>query len=231
MVLLSNARKNLDLLTKKKLLRELLCKYLSGKCKQIEERKTAQCNLLTLLNATSKAPKFFGRDLPNILICAALVLLFIGSLCVALKVGCLSWEKAGRSAQSYGFKDLGTIGPFDEGMAELAIGSTGSAVQDMRNNFVNFAKDKRAGSIAVFVVGSADKRDLKEGLKKTYGGNEGLARARSEYVIAQLRSTTTGAEATFIPLMTGPAWHGPIADPKTAEDRVVKMYVVWGSSE
>jgi hypothetical protein len=83
--------------------------------------------------------------------------------------------------------------------------------------------------MAMFVVGSTDRRNLKEKLELTYGGNAGLARGRSEYIAEKIGKRLPGVKV--LSLITGSSWHGLGNDPKKEEemarDRSVTVYGLW----
>jgi hypothetical protein len=124
-----------------------------------------------------------------------------------------------------GFDTIGEIGPFVPGETILSknadLGKLLTGVD--QKNIEHCGKP-----IAIFLIGSTDRRVLEGKLKSAYGGNAGLARARADYIKNKL-SPAEGVK--FVSLISGPAWHGLENDPgneeQMARDRSVSVYGLW----
>jgi hypothetical protein len=137
---------------------------------------------------------------------------------------------------SYAYSAIGPIGPFEIGTFDSLEGSTkytnvceygslSAAIDMMRKS------EKEKQLVSLFLIGSADKFSLHNRLKQIYGSNEGLARARAEWVETQLiRCQVLQKDKTpaLITITTGPAVSGDSKNQRdTAADRTVMIYAWW----
>jgi hypothetical protein len=86
------------------------------------------------------------------------------------------------------------------------------------------AKDKRLRLLVV--IGSADKFELTQPLKRIYGSNDGLAQGRADQILSCL-SKNVVSEASLTSIR-GPSVHGSSASKAaTGKDRSVEVYGSW----
>ncbi len=80
-------------------------------------------------------------------------------------------------------------------------------------------------------IGSSDKIGLRPAFSRDYGSNEGLARARADWVrtrVLQLMQFRADEMPKTLILTVGPAEHGPALSKKEMEDdRSVAVFAVW----
>jgi hypothetical protein len=128
-----------------------------------------------------------------------------------------------------GFDAVGEIGPFVPGESILSknvdLGKLLTGV-DQKNT------EHCGKPIAIFLVGSTDRRVLEGKQKSAYGGNSGLARARADHIGNVIKGRLSFDERVkFVSLISGPAWHGLENDPgneeQMARDRSVSVYGIW----
>lgn len=128
------------------------------------------------------------------------------------------------------WQPVGCVGPFVTGSADhleardAAAGDCG-APRQIAETLQHFCGAPAECSIVL--VGSADKAPLRGLLEQDFGGNEGLARARAEWVLDQLSAATGARRAKFLVLTAGPSAHGAgIADIDLRRDRSVAVLAV-----
>lgn len=128
-----------------------------------------------------------------------------------------------------GFDAIGEIGPFVPGETILSknadLGKLLTGVD--KKNIEHCGKP-----IAIFLVGSTDRRILEGKRKSAYGGNSGLARSRADQIGNVIKGRLSSDEGVkFVSLISGPAWHGLENDPaneeQMARDRSVSVYGLW----
>lgn len=123
---------------------------------------------------------------------------------------------------------LGRIGPF-------AVGRENTLETDAEGlNTLTAALSTRSSVSEisqVLVIGSADKLELTDRLRQTYGSNAGLARARAEWVADHLRDGT-GQKLPSLVLTVGPREHGTsLSRREMAPDRAVTIYLLPGKMD
>lgn len=135
--------------------------------------------------------------------------------------------------QKLGFIKLGVVGPFCTGQSESqACDAQKLSQPDMAQLQQLVASIHRVDPVQLTLVGSADRVGLKPELLKKYGSNEGLARARAEWVLAQIKEIwqqTYPAQRNSAALnqaqilSVGPAG---FSETTQMDDRVVYVYVL-----
>ncbi len=91
-------------------------------------------------------------------------------------------------------------------------------------------KQRNSGGrlVALFFVGSADKRSLKNASLKIYGSNAGLAHARAKWVRDELRTRYAGDLPQTMLLSNGPNFVGANIPPEAlTKDRSVQICELW----
>jgi hypothetical protein len=135
----------------------------------------------------------------------------------------------------YGFKRIDpSVESFLPGAHDSSKAETSTKLfRDLMVKIDEIKEDAEQGCplpMAMFVVGSTDRRNLKEKLDLTYGGNTGLARGRAEPIAEEIRKRLPG-DVKVLSLITGSLWHGLEDDPKKEEemarDRSVTVYGLW----
>lgn len=135
------------------------------------------------------------------------------------------------SSLDLSFKPFGSIQPFDSGKHELV---SNTPAYDILSNTIDRLVDcaKTLPLLHLTLVGSTDKFELSAPLKRTYGSNAGLARARADWIAKKISDQWNGEKATFqsLSLTVGPAKVGnAVISPKqTGEDRSVTIHALWG---
>lgn len=200
-----------------------------------------------LIGALGGIPvKGLGLDLPNRCLLVICIGLFLFGIWISFK----SPQSLGKSpSQPLTWSE--EIGPFPGGIsgeennqsAKENTATMKEAEKSVQTFIKNLDKDIKLHGIpsVIIVVGSFDKRSLKEDSKQYYGENAGLARSRADWVITEIMQgcSILKEKNLFIPLITGPAQHGHPSI-KTSEtkweeetsmkdDRTVKVYPFWGS--
>jgi len=106
------------------------------------------------------------------------------------------------------YKELPRIGPFETGEDSVLSDSARAAFPGLVNSINQYLED---GSTAfVFIAGGADRRQLSQFLRETYGSNEGLANARAVWVKSRLENDDS------VPILT---WGSGAKDPEPSPTR------------
>lgn len=131
---------------------------------------------------------------------------------------------------------LGCVGPFADGEHDkfdeadrcpeqgtvVQCGEVGSIKLDINN--------RSKPPIFLAAIGSSDKFQPGPAVRREYGSNDGLARARADWVIGQLGldpSRETGGQTTVLSLIRGPSIHGEVSKIQSKCDRSVVVYGLW----
>ncbi len=122
---------------------------------------------------------------------------------------------------------LGRVGSFQSGNA-ICEPSDGKGCFDIKTSLV--AKGKHGRPDLVLLVGSADRQPLGPGLRRRFGSNMGLARARAGWARDNLKEKFKDVfeSAKFLVLVSGP---GKTRETTTMEDlkedRGVEVWAIW----
>jgi hypothetical protein len=146
---------------------------------------------------------------------------------VAFAASHLSSPSAGEQAASW--KSIGCVGPFVSGSGSDIDKSLNAKECSEPSQIAELIRDrcKTKNGCMVVLVGSADKRPLRGKIVAEFGSNDGLARARSEWVRQRLSAALAFEPGRFVVLTTGPREHGEaLADDKLQDDRSVRVYLM-----
>jgi hypothetical protein len=124
------------------------------------------------------------------------------------------------------------FGPFESGAATLDCGSAAqsNAISDIRNALKAAQGGKQR--VAVVLVGSTDRTPLLPALRRQYGSDAGLARARIAAVERCLWPGAAAAPSDVLRVVTGPAYTPSAAQPASTAhlsmegDRYVRAMLV-----
>jgi hypothetical protein len=141
-----------------------------------------------------------------------------------------SHSKAAPSALMW--QRIGCVGPFAVGIADhiLAI-PDGTAVEECTtpNQIVDSIKKTctNPATCLIVLVGSADRTPLQMRLEKQFGANDGLAKARADWVLDQIASGLALTRRNFLVLTSGPSKHGSrLSGEELQSDRSVSVLAI-----
>src|SRR5262249_36194968 len=96
--------------------------------------------------------------------------------------------------ESFSFEVAGRVGPFVTGKANTleSAASLGEVVKGLSD------RGKAREQVFLLLVGSADKFELSSTVRREYGSNSGLARARAEWVAQEIRREWTSGITAYL---------------------------------
>jgi hypothetical protein len=131
------------------------------------------------------------------------------------------------------WRSVGCIGPFVSGksteLEEFPEASDATNCGDIPNltRLIRRSREEERESL-ILLVGSADKQPLSDRNKAGFGSNEGLARARAEWVRGEIVKALSLNSDRFLILTVGPRMHGlGLAGSRLGIDRVVQVYILF----
>jgi hypothetical protein len=121
--------------------------------------------------------------------------------------------------------DTFRIGPFDVGAVTLGEGET----KKLENVAATLAaRQSPSHIVAVMLIGSADKRPLKQKTAESFSSNQGLAQARIRAVRKVLEPALARDRLPILETYAGPAKTGAkLSIDDLASDRAVQICVFW----
>jgi hypothetical protein len=155
----------------------------------------------------------------------------IDQLTFALNVAKASGPDLPEGSLAAGAKFLGCVGHFPTGIAtmeadpkaERCDDKKGSQVKNIQNEIDTLGKK----TVAIVLIGSADRQPLSGKLRSQYDSNMGLARRRAEWVGEQLKLPVSP-----LVLTTGPKETKDSASVvELGADRSVAVWVLWSSTD
>lgn len=126
--------------------------------------------------------------------------------------------------------DLGCVGPFLPASDSPPVTSRYPCITI--SELQRKIKSQSGQGVFFVFLGSSDKFGLGISALRTYGSNEGLAQARAESVVRELRIDARHVpdkSPTVLKLMRGPTLKGSLPE-QTAPDRSVTVYGLWSSA-
>jgi len=129
------------------------------------------------------------------------------------------------------WQPVGCVGPFFTGSADQvepqevrALGEPCSSPAHIADLIRQTCTDDM--NCLIVLVGSADRVSLRRHLQREFGANDGLARARADWVLGQIGASLDLKGKSFLVLTTGPSKHASGTAPEELQsDREVRILV------
>ncbi|MEX2592363.1 MAG: hypothetical protein WD426_06285 [Anditalea sp.] len=120
----------------------------------------------------------------------------------------------------FALDSIGSVTKFKEGTSDQDYDT--KQFKEIAKNIKN-----RSDIAGLLVIGEVDKRELKDGVKKQFGSNLSLARARAEYIKTRLSKIVLPKNIPMITFGRG-AYHTSLNDKKSDQDqdRQVVVYAI-----
>jgi len=130
-----------------------------------------------------------------------------------------------------GWVSAGCVGPFISGASSELQQQPNTSELNRCRNIASFAEPIRKSckgerTCTIMLLGSSDKRRLNKETEANFGSNEGLARARAEWVRTEFVRAFALDPSHFIIFTIGPGEHGATIDEERFQvDRAVQVFV------
>lgn len=177
---------------------------------------------------------FWLRQVKGSLPLISAILLIIG----AVDTGAVdnSRSRVQEAAVPQMWKPVTCVGPFTSGkvdqIEQLRVSEWTPCTDITSASSLIRGSCERRDECEVMLVGSADKRPLRRDLEIEFGSNEGLARARAEWVREQFMYALSLDPNRFLVLTVGPREHGVAGvSPELQHDRSVQVYLLGPEAE
>jgi len=123
------------------------------------------------------------------------------------------------------FHAIGQVGPFVPGVPSGGVELT-QRILTLADDFNRTMQGRQP--VLLVLVGSADKRPLRDDKERRFGSNAGLAQARAKWVESILVPKLSAKPLTTIVLDAGPSITGEsaLSDAALEADRVVRVYAI-----